>query len=250
MKVLEALGLDIQYLCWCKCHSSLNHVRFWKVYRKQGKEQDWCSGLFHTWQHLACNCRDPWLLAYLMECVFSGVGLWCREEGKWREGNRWCLMGGEACHRPVQGLVWSVCSQWIIATNVDEQKKISKFGKRLKGMNFTEWKYCSPMRAEMINELIIRHLSMFVACSMQILWLLLIVEIIKQFESHLEDNFRHFIGYIKKLKMDYLWLKIITSCSSYFPLQDLKSSSESQLIKPSEIQCCHVIRGIKAHLCF
>lgn len=96
---------------------------------------------------------------------------------------------------------------------------------------------------------------MFVACSMPILLLLLIVEIVKQFEGHLEDIFRHFIGcicnrVIKKLKTDYLLLKIITSCSSYFQLQDLKSSSESQLIKPPESQCCHVIRRIKAHLCF
>lgn len=28
--------MDIQYLCRCRCHSSLNHFRSRKVYRKQG----------------------------------------------------------------------------------------------------------------------------------------------------------------------------------------------------------------------
>lgn len=83
-------------------------------------------------------------------------------------------------------------------------------------MNFTEYKYCFPTRAEIINELIISHLSMFVACSMQRLLLLLIVEIVKQFEDHLEDIFWHFIGYIcnrviKKLKKRLLSKNIIAA---------------------------------------
>lgn len=36
-------------------------------------------------------------------------GLWWREDGKWKERNRWRLRGGEACGHPAQRLVRSAC---------------------------------------------------------------------------------------------------------------------------------------------